>query len=49
LRLLITPTGLDKDSLTLVQFLEIDDNANVVRGEGHPSTEALLHIAIVAV
>ena len=45
--MLITPTGLDKDSLTLVQFLEIDDNANVVRGEGHPSTEALLHIAIV--
>jgi methylthioribulose-1-phosphate dehydratase len=47
LRLAITPTGLDKGSLKLAQLLEIDDNANVVRGEGHPSAEALLHIAIV--
>src|ERR671929_2027963 len=47
LRLAITSTGLDKGSLTLTQFLEIDDNANVIQGEGHPSTEALLHIAIV--
>jgi methylthioribulose-1-phosphate dehydratase len=47
LRLIITPTGLDKGSLTLAQFLEIDDNVNVIQGEGHPSTEALLHIAIV--
>src|SRR5262249_45295941 len=47
LRLAITPTGLDKDRLTLTQFLEIDDNANVVRGEGRPSAEALLHITIV--
>ena len=47
LRLAITPTGLDKGSLTLTQFLEIDDNANVVRGEGYPSAEALLHITIV--
>ena len=47
LRLAITSTGLDKGNLTMPQFLEIDDNANVVRGEGCPSTEALLHIAIV--
>jgi methylthioribulose-1-phosphate dehydratase len=47
LRLTITPTGLDKGGLALTQFLEIDDNANVVRGEGHPSAEALLHITIV--
>jgi methylthioribulose-1-phosphate dehydratase len=45
--LAITPTGLDKHSPRLAQFLEIDDNANVIRGEGHPSTEALLHITIV--
>lgn len=47
LRLAITSTGLDKSSLTLAQFLEIDGAANVVRGEGRPSAEALLHLAIV--
>jgi methylthioribulose-1-phosphate dehydratase len=48
LHLIITSTGLDKGSLTPTQFLEIDDNANVIQGEGHPSTEALLHITIVS-
>src|SRR5260370_3111818 len=47
LRLAITATGLDKGSLTAAQFLEIDDAAKVVRGEGRPSAEALLHLAIV--
>src|SRR5215510_3620666 len=47
LRLAITSTGLDKGSLTPVQFLEIDEAANVMRGGGRPSAEALLHIAIV--
>ncbi len=47
LRLAITSTGLDKGALTAAQFLEIDDAANVVRGEGRPSAEALLHLAIV--
>lgn len=47
LRLAITSTGLDKSSLTAAQFLEIDDAANVVRGDGRPSAEALLHLAIV--
>jgi methylthioribulose-1-phosphate dehydratase len=47
LRLAITSTGLDKGSLTPVQFLEMDDAANVVRGDGRPSAEALLHLAIV--
>lgn len=47
LRLAITATGLDKGSLTLGQFLEMDDAANVVRGDGRPSAEALLHLAIV--
>jgi methylthioribulose-1-phosphate dehydratase len=46
LRLAITSTGLDKGSLTPAQFLEVDDAANVVRGEGRPSAEALLHLAI---
>jgi methylthioribulose-1-phosphate dehydratase len=47
LRLAITSTGLDKGSLTPEHFLEMDDMANVLRGEGKPSAEALLHIAIV--
>lgn len=47
LRLAITSTGLDKGNLTPAQFLEMDDAANVVRGEGRPSAEALLHLAIV--
>ncbi len=41
LRLAITSTGLDE------QFLEMDEAANVVRGDGRPSAEALLHLAIV--
>jgi len=46
LRLAITSTGLDKASLTPAQFLEMDEAANVVRGDGRPSAEALLHLAI---
>jgi len=47
LRLAITSTGLDKGSVTVAQFLEMDEAANVVRGDGRPSAEALLHLAIV--
>jgi len=46
LRLAITSTGLDKGRLTPAQFLEIDNAANVVQGDGRPSAEALLHLAI---
>ncbi len=46
LRLAITSTGLDKGGLTSAQFLEMDEAANVVRGDGRPSAEALLHLAI---
>jgi|SRR5690349_2153079 methylthioribulose-1-phosphate dehydratase len=47
LRLAITSTGLDKGGLTPAQFLEIDEAANVMRGDSRPSAEALLHLAIV--
>src|SRR5882762_2101249 len=47
LRLTITATGLDKGNLTPAHFLEMDDAAKVVRGDGRPSAEALLHVAIV--
>jgi methylthioribulose-1-phosphate dehydratase len=46
LRLAITSTGLDKGSLKPGQFLEMDGAGNVLRGDGRPSAEALLHLAI---
>ncbi|HXP78719.1 MAG TPA: methylthioribulose 1-phosphate dehydratase [Verrucomicrobiae bacterium] len=49
LRLAITPTGLDKGALDAQQFLEIDEAARVVRGNGLPSAETGLHLAIVRV
>jgi ribulose-5-phosphate 4-epimerase/fuculose-1-phosphate aldolase len=47
LRLAITSTGVEKGSLMPGHFLEIDDTANVVQGQGYPSKEALMHITIV--
>ena len=47
MRLAITSTGLDKGALDPAQFLEIDERAQVVRGQGRPSAEAHLHVAIV--
>jgi methylthioribulose-1-phosphate dehydratase len=47
LRLAITSTGLDKGKLSAAQFLEMDEETNVIRGDGRPSAEALLHLAIV--
>jgi methylthioribulose-1-phosphate dehydratase len=43
----ITSTGVDKGSLAAGHILEMDDAAGVVRGNGRPSAEALLHVAIV--
>jgi methylthioribulose-1-phosphate dehydratase len=47
LRLAITPTGLDKGALGAEQFLEIDEGARVLHGDGLPSAETGLHLAIV--
>jgi methylthioribulose-1-phosphate dehydratase len=47
LRLAISPTGVDKGSLAAAHFLEIDNASNVIRGDGRPSTETLLHLAII--
>jgi len=47
LRLAITSTGLDKSGLSASHFLEVSDVAKVVRGDGQPSAEALIHLAIV--
>jgi methylthioribulose-1-phosphate dehydratase len=47
LRVAISSTGLDNGSLTPAHFVEIDGVANVIRGDGRPSTEVLLHLAII--
>jgi methylthioribulose-1-phosphate dehydratase len=47
LRALITASGNDKGALDAeTHFLEIDENAHVLRGMGKPSAETLLHLAI---
>jgi methylthioribulose-1-phosphate dehydratase len=47
LRLLITASGLDKSELKETHFLEIDGQARVLAGEGRPSAEVFLHLAVV--
>jgi methylthioribulose-1-phosphate dehydratase len=47
LRLAITPSGADKGALVAGSILEIDDTGAVVRGEGRPSAEAAIHLAVV--
>lgn len=47
LRVCITASGNDKGALSQeTHFLEIDENAKVLRGLGKPSAETLLHLAI---
>ena len=47
LRLAITSTGSDKGHLSVGQILELDETLTVFRGEGRPSAETALHLAIV--
>lgn len=46
LRLLITSSGVDKARLDKKHFLHIDEHTNILRGEGRPSAESLLHVAV---
>src|SRR5258707_8896270 len=46
LRLLITSSGVDKAQLSKRHFLEIDDRANILRGDVRPSAESLLHLDV---
>ena len=45
-RLLITSSGLDKSALAESDFLEIDADARLLRGNGTPSAETFLHLAV---
>jgi len=47
LRLAITASGVDKASLSEKDIVEVDENARLVRGDGRPSAEAHLHVAVV--
>ncbi len=46
LRLLITSSGQDKSQLSKKHFLHIDERASLLRGDGRPSAESLLHVAV---
>jgi methylthioribulose-1-phosphate dehydratase len=45
--LAITSTGSDKGHLSVGQILELNETLTVFRGEGRPSAETALHLAIV--
>lgn len=47
LRLLITPSGVDKGRVSASELLELDAEGKVVDGSGRPSAEALLHVPIL--
>src|SRR6185503_10466536 len=47
LRMAITRSGMDKSRLEPEQVLEVDDRGAVVQGEGRPSAETAVHLAIV--
>jgi methylthioribulose-1-phosphate dehydratase len=47
LRLAITSSGRDKSSLTTDEILLIDASNAVLQGNGRPSAETLLHLAVV--
>jgi methylthioribulose-1-phosphate dehydratase len=47
LRLAITTSGIDKGLLESTDIVAIDSAGHVVQGDGRPSAEAALHLAIV--
>jgi methylthioribulose-1-phosphate dehydratase len=47
LLLAITASGIDKASLSEKDIVEVDERAHLVRGDGRPSAETHLHVAVV--
>jgi methylthioribulose-1-phosphate dehydratase len=45
-RFLITPSGLDKGTVTPTHLLEVDQNGRTLAGSGKPSAETGLHMVI---
>lgn len=46
LKLCITASGNEKGSLDETNFLEVNENAEVLKGIGKPSAETMIHLAI---
>jgi methylthioribulose-1-phosphate dehydratase len=49
LRLMITATGAHKGAMTREDLVEVDDQGRVLAGQGRPSNEVLLHLAVIRV
>lgn len=48
LRLLMTPSGVDKGCVEPEDLIEVDEQGRVITGKGRPSAETLIHVAIVS-
>ncbi len=46
LRVCVTASGLEKGRLDETNFLELDDDAEILQGFGKPSAETLIHLTI---
>lgn len=46
LRICVTASGIEKGKLDETNFLELDDDAEILQGFGKPSAETLLHLTI---
>lgn len=46
LRVVITASGMEKGNLDENNFLELDDDAEILQGFGKPSAETLIHLTI---
>ncbi len=46
LRICVTASGIEKRELDETNFLELDDDAEILQGFGKPSAETLLHLTI---
>lgn len=46
MRITITASGIEKGELEETNFLELDDDAEILQGFGKPSAETLLHLTI---
>jgi methylthioribulose-1-phosphate dehydratase len=46
LRVCVTASGLEKGKLDETNFLELDDDAEILQGFGKPSAETLIHLTI---
>ena len=46
LRICVTASGMEKGKLDETNFLELDDDAEILQGFGKPSAETLIHLTI---